>query len=237
MNNKINNTSQLTKMKDLSSMMLVIKDSDSSCDKKYQIVYNNTAHNITHRVISKSLDIGCELFEISNGPKYLGVISKKSIIYLYVEFLDFAFKNHLKIESSLLKRSIDTYRRFVEEPSSVSEIELIDLIKESQTESSRLYYMDIREKKEYSGYLDLVDASRKIIDIIRDIRNLDTINRYSIPYLVSESIHAIYLSNNKLLGKVNHENSFKHRLLEYERQSNFVIDFLSSGKYLFMGDL
>jgi hypothetical protein len=224
-------------MKDLSSMMLIIKDSDSSCDKKYQIVYNNTPHNITHRVISKSIDIGCELFEISNGPKYLGVISKKSIIYLYVEFLDFAFKNHLKTESPLLKRSIDTYRRFVEEPSSVSEIELIDLIKESQIESSSLYYMDIREKKEYSGYLDLVDASRQIIDIIRDIRNLDTINRYSIPYLVSESIYAIYLSNNKLLRKVNDENSFKHRMIEYERQSNFVIDFLSSGKYLFIGDL
>lgn len=80
----MNNTSQLTKMKDLSSMMLVIKDSDSSCDKKYQIVYNNTAHNITHRVISKNIDIDCELFEISNGPKYLGVISKKSIIYLFL---------------------------------------------------------------------------------------------------------------------------------------------------------
>jgi len=74
---------------------------------------------------SKNLDINSEIYSIQeDGEIYLGVISRKALVFLATEFADYAIKNYAKKEIPEAEVCLSLARRWIEDDCSVSKEEL-----------------------------------------------------------------------------------------------------------------
>jgi hypothetical protein len=91
----------------------------------YRIVTSGTSKEVTLDRLSHSLRLHSEIYSIQeDGEIYLGVISRKALIFLATEFADYALKNYAKKEIPEAEVCLSLTRKWIEDDSSVSNEEL-----------------------------------------------------------------------------------------------------------------
>jgi hypothetical protein len=91
---------------------------------KYKIVTSGTSKEVTLDRLSRSLRPQSEIYTLSGGEAYLGVISHKTLVFLATEFADYALRNYAKREIPEAEVCLSLARRWIEDDCSVSKEEL-----------------------------------------------------------------------------------------------------------------
>ena len=91
----------------------------------FKIVTSRTSKEVTLDNLSRNLKPQSEIYSIQeDGEIYLGVISRKALVFLATEFADYAIKNYAKKEIPEAEVCLSLARRWIEDDCSVSKEEL-----------------------------------------------------------------------------------------------------------------
>ena len=91
---------------------------------KYKIVTSNSIKEVSLGKISSNLGIQSEIYALSGGEVYLGMISHKTLVLFSVEFADYALQNYAKGKHPKTKTCIALTRKWIKDDASVSKEEL-----------------------------------------------------------------------------------------------------------------
>jgi len=90
----------------------------------YKIVTSGKTKEVTLGGISRSLGISSEVYALSDGETYLGMISHKILVFFATEFADYAIKNYAKKDLPEAETCIRLTRKWLEDRDSVSNKDL-----------------------------------------------------------------------------------------------------------------
>jgi hypothetical protein len=90
----------------------------------YKIVTSGTTKKVTLDNISHNLGISSEVYALSDGETYLGMISRQTLVLFATEFADYALKNYAKKIIPEAETCIRLARKWLEDRESVSNEEL-----------------------------------------------------------------------------------------------------------------
>jgi hypothetical protein len=65
-------------------------------------------------LISKCLEVDCEIYDITDGEKHLGVLSRRSLVLLFVEMTDYIIKEVAKEKDSMIEDYMRILRSWLE---------------------------------------------------------------------------------------------------------------------------
>jgi hypothetical protein len=175
---------------------------------KLKIISNNSEKIIDFFELSKYLEDCCEVYSIgSDGDLYLGVISHKASVYLSCEFAEYALRNYHKKPSEKIQFCIDLIRKWIEDKDSVSNEEL----------------------------LSAAEACYRAGGVEIHPSNPDDYSICAATY--SAAYHAAKAYSCSLYDAAYHAADCAADRVGYEmellRQSQFILDYLKSGLYLF----
>ena len=171
---------------------------------KYKIVTSGKAKVVTIGKISRSLKPSSEVYELSEPEIYLGPVSHKTLVFFVTEFADYAFQNYAKKKPPEAEACISLARKWLEDKESVSKKELISTAGSACAASYSANF----------GYV--VNAALAASNAV--YAAYDAYAAAAANASASNSADAARMDRNK----------------EFIRQGNFIIDFLKSGKHLFL---
>ena len=90
----------------------------------YKIVTSGKSKVVALAEISRNLKPSSEIYSISGGEAYLGVISHKTLVLFSVEFAEYALINYAKKKFPEAQTCIHLARKWLEDQESVSNDEL-----------------------------------------------------------------------------------------------------------------
>jgi hypothetical protein len=90
----------------------------------YKIVTFGNTKEVSLGEISLNLYPSSEVYSISDGEIYLGLISHKTLVLFCVEFADYALQNYEKKKFPKTEECLFLVRKWIETPNSVSKEEL-----------------------------------------------------------------------------------------------------------------
>jgi hypothetical protein len=91
-------------------------------NRRFRITKNNENHFFGTGTIYAGITPNCEVSEITDGNVPFGVISHKALVYIATEIATYASKRYF--ENYEMKDALEIARRWIDNPSSVSEDEL-----------------------------------------------------------------------------------------------------------------
>lgn len=91
---------------------------------KYKIVTSNSIKEVSLGEISSNLGIHSEIYSLSDGETYLGMISHKTLVFFAVEFAEYALQNYANNKSTKAKKCISLARKWIEDDTSISKEEV-----------------------------------------------------------------------------------------------------------------
>jgi hypothetical protein len=183
----------------------------------YKIVTSGTSKEVTLDRLSRNLRPQSEVYSIQeDGGVYLGVISRKALIFLVTEFADYALKNYAKKEIPEAEICLYLTRKWIEDDSSVSEEEL-------ETAANAAY------AAAYTAAIVANSAANAAATVANSAANAAANAAYAAyatayTYAVDAAADAAAAANA----------AGKDKEGEFKRQGNFILDFLKSGKHLFL---
>jgi hypothetical protein len=65
-------------------------------------------------LISKCLEVNCEIYDITDGEKHLGILSRMSLVLLFVEMTDYIIKEIAKETDSMIEDYMRILRSWLE---------------------------------------------------------------------------------------------------------------------------
>ena len=162
--------------------------------------------------ISYSLEEDCEIYDIVND-KSLGLVSKKSLIYIGTLILDYASKKYQPETDWVVQELITFCRKWIDDSSSVS-------VSDMESLQVKIYH-----------YVSNYNLSLKSIGLASYF-----LLQYMILEHTSYFISAMNQCNNAYCDYCDREPSCDSfdPYREYERQGEVIIEFLKSGKHLFL---
>jgi hypothetical protein len=173
---------------------------------KYKIVTSGISKEVTLDELSRSLRPQSEIYTLSGGEVYLGVISHKTLVFLATEFADYAIKNYAKKGIPKAEACLSLTRKWIEDDSSVSEEEL-------RTAAYATYTAANAAASAATVHAD--DAAAAAADAA-----------YAAVYTA-----AVRAAN---AAAYSADAAGKDREGEFKRQGKFILYFLKSGKHLFL---
>jgi hypothetical protein len=159
---------------------------------KYKIVTSGFTKEVSLGEISRNLAISSEVYALSDGEIYLGIISHKTLVFFATEFADYALQNYSKKKSPKVKACIALTRKWIEDNTSVSNEELRAAAAAADAAYAAAYAAAAAAYAAYAAYY-AADAAEAAAEAAR----------------------------------VDKEK-------EFIRQGEFILDFLKSGKNLFL---
>jgi hypothetical protein len=156
----------------------------------YRIVTSGTFKEVTLGGISRNLGISSEVYALSDGETYLGMISHKILVFFATEFADYTLKNYARKKNPKAEICISLIRKWIEDDTSVSNEEL--------------------RVAAYAAYADAAAAAA------------------AAAYAAYDAAYAAAAANAAANA------AGKDRDKEFKRQGEFILDFLKSGKNLFL---
>lgn len=91
---------------------------------KYKIVTSRFTKEVSLGKISSNLGIQSEIYALSGGEVYLGMISHKTLVLFSVEFADYALQNYAKGKHPEAEICTSLVRKWIKDDASVSNEEL-----------------------------------------------------------------------------------------------------------------
>ena len=90
----------------------------------YRIVTSGVTKEVSLGEISSNLGISSEVYALSDGETYLGMISHKTLALFATEFAHYALQNYAKKKNPKAEICISLVRKWIEDDTSVSNEEL-----------------------------------------------------------------------------------------------------------------
>ena len=183
---------------------------------KYKIVTSGTSKEVTLDEISRNLAISSEVYTLSDGEIYLGMISHKILVLFATEFAHYALQNYTKKKSQEAEICIALVRKWIEDDTSVSNEELRvaandaadaadDANAAAVNAAYAAYAVDAADKAAYAAYA-----------------------AYAAAVDANAAAYAAYAANAAAYA------AGKDRENEFIRQGEFILDFLKPGNHLFL---
>jgi hypothetical protein len=144
---------------------------------KYKIATFGNTKEVTLDEISRNIKVSSEVYALSDGEIYLGMISHKTLVFFATEFAHYALQNYTKKNIPEAKICINLARKWIKDDTSVSKGEL--------------------RAAAYAAY-------------------------------------AAYAAADDAANAAAAANAGENRKKEFIRQGEFILDFLKSGKHLFL---
>ena len=183
----------------------------------YKIVKSGTSKEVTLDRLSRSLNPQSEIYSIQeDGEFYLGVISHKALVFFAVEFADYALKNYAKKEIPEAEICLSIVRKWIEDDSSVSNEEL-------RTAADAAYAADA-DAAAYAADAAAADAANAAANAAYAAYAANA--AYDAAYAADAAAYADAADAAYAAGK--------DKEMEFIRQGEFILDFLKSGKHLFL---
>ena len=173
---------------------------------KYKIVTSKISKEATLNNLSRNLNLQSEIYALSDGEIYLGAISNKTLALFAVEFAEYALQNYEKERIPEAEICISLMRKWLRDDTSVSKEEL-------KAAADAAYATTYGYGDAYAVYAAFYAATFPVYSI-----NPADATSYSANAATDAAAYAA--------GKSKEE--------EYQRQGNFIIDFLKSGNHLFL---
>jgi hypothetical protein len=181
----------------------------------YKIVTSGISKEVPLNELSRNLKVSSEVYALSDREIYLGIISHKTMVFFATEFADYAIQNYAKKIIPEAETCIRLTRKWLEDRESVSDQELWA----AANAANAAYAADAAYSAAYAAYA----ASNA-------------------GYAAAAYANAAYTANaaNAAAGAAYAANAAganaagKDREKEFERQGEFILDFLKYGNHLFL---
>ena len=202
------------------------------CDmkEKYKILNNIGSSELDlHKVLSQ-IRVGCEIFLISDVEVYLGNISEECLLSISLYIAEYASDNRIKLCSNLephksdlskMQLCVELCKRYREEPNEENKIALRD--------SREQFFSNIKERSESNFFLPVFYSVYHLSYAFYYSKQNENFLKQ---YCESKCLLSIYYSESSLYFEENTEESLAYQQDLFS--SKFIIDFLKSGKHLFM---
>lgn len=184
--------------------------------RKFKIVYKKhyTSHFVSSlRNLSRNISYNCEIYEVTDDELYIGHISKKSFLFISVNIADYFLRNFARrrenFSEKILKSAescVDVSKRWLDDPESVLAKEAGQLAMQAIMSSNVHPSRILSATSSCTLFVSGLGAEGVISNSIR--HSLDALEFLYLPEEEEEK--------------------------EQIRQGNFILDFTSSGKSLFM---
>jgi len=177
---------------------------------KYKIVTSGTSKEVTLGEISRNLKVQSDIFVLSDKEIYLGLVSHKTLVFFATEFADYALQNYTKKKSQESEICISLVRKWIEDDTSVSNEELRvaayadDAADAAADAAANAAYDAAVNAAYYADYAAAYYAANA-----------------AAYHAANAAYHAAYAAG-------------EDREKEYIRQGEFILNFLKSGKNLFL---
>ena len=174
---------------------------------KYKIVTSGKTKVVTLAEISRNLKVSSEIYALSDKEIYLGPVSHKTLVFFATEFADYALQNYVKRDLPEAEASIHLTRKWLEDQESVS------------NEKLRAAYA--------AAYAYAANAAY----------HANSAAAYAAAYAADAASYAAYAAADAAAAAAAADAAYyvgKYREKEFERQGTFIIDFLKTGKNLFL---
>ena len=176
----------------------------------YKIVTSNRYKQVAIGEISRNLKVQSEVYALSDREIYLGLISHKTLVLFATDFADYAFQNYAKKKLPEAEICIHLTRKWLEDRESVSNGELIAAAYAANASP----YADAADAASAAAYAAYAAASDAASDAAA----------YAAAYAADAAYAAAYAAYAAGVDKDK----------EFIRQGEFIIDFLKSGKHIFL---
>ena len=179
---------------------------------KYKIVTSGNTKVFSLDEISRNIKVSSEVYAISDAEIYLGLISHKTLVLFATEFAHYALQNYTKKKYPKAEICIDLVRKWIEDDTSVSNEEL------RAAAAAAAYATNAADATAAASNTAYAAASNAASAASAAYAAYDAYAAAAAKASASNAADAARVDRNK----------------EFIRQGNFIIDFLKSGKHLFL---
>jgi len=185
---------------------------------KYKIVTSGTTKVFSLGEISRNIKVSSEVYAISDGEIYLGLISHKTLALFATEFAEYAIKNYTSDRVPEADLCISLIRKWISGDTSVSNEKLNSAANAAYSIASYSGEAATRYSAEAVSYA---------ICAVNIAANAASANYsgYAAADANGNAVYAAYYAS---------DTAGKDKDKEFIRQGTFIIDFLKSGKNLFL---
>ena len=197
----------------------------------YRITSGNSKSNVKLSEVSRNLKPQSEIYSIQeDGEVYLGIISHKTLIFFATEFADYALKNYAKRKIPEAEFCLSIVRKWIEDDSSVSNEELrtaADAAYAAADAAAANAAADAAYAAANAAGAAAANAAAAAAAYAADAA-ADAADAAAA--VDAADAAAYYAANAANAGYA----AGKDKEGEFKRQGKFVLDFLKSGKHLFL---
>ena len=194
----------------------------------YKIVTSGKTKVVTLDQISCNIKVSSEVYAISDGEIYLGLISHKTLVLFAIEFAEYAIKNYTSDRVPEADLCISLIRKWISGDTSVSNEKLNSAANAAYSIAS---YSD-KAATSHSGEAATrysAEAVSYAICAVNIAANAASANSGYAAQAAADAngnaVHAAFYVS---------DTAGKDKDKEFIRQGNFILDFLKSGKHLFL---
>jgi hypothetical protein len=191
----------------------------------YKIVTSGTTKVFSLGEISRNIKVSSEVYAISDAEIYLGLISHKTLVLFATEFAEYAIKNYTSDRVPEADLCISLIRKWISGDTSVSNEKLNSAANAAYSIAS---YSD-KAATSHSGEAATrysAEAVSYAICAVNIAANAASANSgYAAADANGNAVYAAYYAS---------DTAGKDKDKEFIRQGTFIIDFLKSGKHLFL---
>lgn len=182
----------------------------------YKIVTSNRYKEVAIGEISRNLKVQSEVYALSDGEVYLGLISHKTLVFFATEFAEYAIKNYTRDKVPEADLCISLIRKWISGDTSLSK-----RLSYAANAAAAITSYSGEAATSYSA-----EAASYAIYSANAAANAANANSGSAA--ADANVNAIYAAYYAS------DTAGKDKDKEFLRQGEFILDFLKSGKHLFL---
>ena len=196
---------------------------------KYKIVTSGTSKEVTLGEISRNLAISSEVYSIQeDGEIYLGMISHKTLVFFATEFAHYALQNYTNENNPEAEICISLVRKWIEDDTSVSNEELrVAAYDAADAADAAAATANAANAAAVNANTNAAYAAYAAASAAFNASNAASYTNYAADAAAGAAAGAASNAASAADAGVGRDK-------EYIRQGKFILDFLKSGKNLFL---
>jgi len=197
---------------------------------KYKIVTSGKAKVFSLGEISRNIKVSSEIYAILDGEIYLGLISHKTLVLFATEFVEYAIKNYTSDRVPEADLCISLIRKWISGDTSVSNEKLNSAANAAYSIAS---YSD-KTATSNSGEAATCYSAEAVSYAIYAVNIAANAASANSGYAAAAAAAADANGNAVYAAYYASDTAGKDKDKEFIRQGTFIINFLKSGKHLFL---
>jgi len=195
---------------------------------KYKIVTSGKAKVFSLGEISRNIKVSSEVYAISDGEIYLGLISHKTLVLFATEFAEYAIKNYTSDRVPEADLCISLIRKWISGDTSVSNEKLNSAANAAYFIASYSNNTATSNSGEAATCYSAEAVSYAIYAVNIAANAASANSGYAAAAAADANGNAVYAAYYAS------DTAGKDKDKEFIRQGEFILDFLKSGKHLFL---